>query len=151
MSRVECHILIRTGREAVLTAVRHIEAYPCPMGGIESVTVLNRTEEAKIVNSEWLASIPKPSRKLTWTQEELWKPEQAACSFRQIVGDFDEFSGRWSFTEVELGLTRFDIVVDYRFEIPIIGGFYRSAIQEAIEGLMASFQKGIKDRCEGRV
>lgn len=150
MSRIDCHILIRTGRDYVVAAVRQIEDYPCPMGDIESVAVLNRTDEAKVVNSEWFASIPKPNRKLTWTQEETWNPQRATCSFRQIVGDFDEFTGSWSFVEVEPGLTRFDIVVNYRFEIPIIGAFYRSAIQEAIEGLMISFQKGIKDRCEGR-
>ena len=149
MSRVERHILIRVGREAALAAVRNVELFPKPMGEIESVTLLSRSQDLKEVTTEWVAHIPKPRRVITWSQEEIWVPEQGTCTFRQISGDFDEFSGSWSFTEIELGLTRFDLVVNYRLEIPLIGGLFRSAIQQSLEELMASFQKGMKNRCEG--
>lgn len=150
MSRIERHILIRTGREVALTAIRNVELFPKPMGDIESVTLLSRSQDLKEVTTEWVTHIPKPRRAVTWSQEETWSPEQGTCSFRQISGDFDEFTGSWAFTEIELGLTRFDLVLNYRLEIPLIGGLFRTGIQQALEELMDSFQKAMKDRAEGR-
>ena len=150
MSRVRRQIMIRIGPEAVLDTVRDLEIFPKPLGILESVGLLSRSEDKNIVTTEWVASLPKLRRALHWTQEETWNPMSNSCSFRQVSGDFDEFFGSWNFTKVEQGMTRFDLVADYRLEIPLIGAMFRSAIQQSMESIMESFQQAIKNHCEGR-
>lgn len=150
MSRVECHILVRSGREVAISLFRNVETFPTSLGTLEPVALLSRSEDKNTVTTEWALPIPKPRRTVRWTQEEVWDPAQTTCRFRQISGDFDELSGTWSFAEVELGLTRFDLVLDYRLEIPLVGAFFRGGIQQAMEEAMSGFQRAIKAYCEGR-
>ena len=50
--------------------------------------------------------VPKLKKRITWAEEDVWDIERGILEFKQVTGDFDEFHGTWSFTEIEPGLTR---------------------------------------------
>ena len=98
-----------------------------------------------------MAIIPKFNRKIHWQQEDIWDLERGTCEFRQLMGDFDEFHGVWKFSDEESGLTRFDSLLDYRLEIPLIGALIKSIIHKTMENNIEATMQAIKKRCEGKV
>ena len=150
MPRIEGHILIRASRDAVIAVARNNEAFPEFMADVQSLEVLSTSEDKKTVNSAWVGLIPKFNKKVTWEQEDLWDLDRGVCSFRQIMGDFDEFHGTWKFTEEKDGLTRFDSVLDYRLEIPLVGMLIKNIIHKTMENNIEATLQAIKKRCENR-
>lgn len=150
MPRIESHILIRTGRDAVVAVARNNEAFPEFMDDVESVTTLTRSDDTKTVISEWVAMVPKLKKRITWAEEDVWDPEKGTCHFKQVSGDFDEYHGSWTFSEIEPGLTKFDSVVNYRLEIPLVGALINAIILKTMQNNVEAVQQAIKKRCEGR-
>lgn len=151
MPRVEGHVLIRAGRDSVIAIARNNEAFPEFMEDVQSLNVLSKSEDGKTITTEWVGIIPRFNKKIRWEQEDTWDLERGTCRFRQIMGDFDEFSGLWGFTEEEPGLTRFDSMIDYRLEIPLVGALIKSVIQKTMENNIESTMRAIKKRCESQV
>lgn len=150
MPRIESHILIKTYRDAVIAVARNTEAFPEFMEDVESVTTLTRSDDTKSVTNEWVAVIPKLRKRITWAEEDVWDTERGTCTFKQVSGDFDEYHGSWAFTEEEPGLTRFDSVVNYRLEIPLVGALINAIIHKTMQNNVEAVQQAIKKRCEGR-
>lgn len=150
MPRIESHILIKTNRDAVITVARDNEAFPEFMDDVESVTVLTRSEDGKTVTSEWVGIVPKLKKRITWAEEDIWDLERGVLNFKQVSGDFDEFHGTWTFTEIEPGLTKFDSVLVYRLEIPLVGALINAIIHKTMQNNVEATQQAIKKRCEGR-
>ena len=148
MPRIESHILIRTGRQNVINIARDNEAFPEFMDDVQSITTLTRSEDTKTVVSEWVSIVPKLKKRISWTEEDVWNLERGTCTFKQVSGDFDEFHGTWTFTEIEPGLTKFDSVVTYRLEIPLVGALINAIILKTMQNNVASIQQAIKKRCE---
>jgi ribosome-associated toxin RatA of RatAB toxin-antitoxin module len=148
MPRVEGHVLIRASRDAVITVARNNEAFPEFMDDVQSLNVLSKSEDGKVITTEWVGIIPRFNRKIRWEQEDTWDLERGTCRFRQLMGDFDEFSGVWGFTEEEPGLTRFDSMIDYRLEIPLVGPLIKNVIHKTMENNIEATMRSIKKRCE---
>ncbi|MGC4048115.1 MAG: SRPBCC family protein [Armatimonas sp.] len=148
MPRVEGHVLIRAGRDSVIAVARNNESFPEFMEDVQSLNVLSKSEDGKTITTEWVGIIPRFNKKIRWEQEDTWDLDRGTCRFRQIMGDFDEFSGVWGFTEEEPGLTRFDSMIDYRLEIPLVGALIKSVIQKTMENNIESTLRAIKKRCE---
>lgn len=132
----------------VIAVARNNAAFPEFMEDVESLEVLSTSEDGKTVTSEWVGVIPKFNKKIHWEQEDVWDLERGTCRFRQIMGDFDEFSGVWGFTEEETGLTRFDSMIDYRLEIPLVGMLIKNVIHKTMENNIEATMRAIKKRCE---
>ena len=148
MPRIENTILIRTGRDVAVMIARDNEAFPEFMDDVESVTVLTRSDDNKTVVSEWVGIVPKLKRRITWAEEDIWDPDQGILNFKQVSGDFDEFHGTWTFTEIEPGLTKFDSVLIYRLEIPLVGALINAIIHKTMQNNVEGTQQAIKKRCE---
>ncbi|WP_309709362.1 SRPBCC family protein [Armatimonas sp.] len=151
MPRIENTILIRTGRDATITIARDNEAFPEFMDDVESVSVLTRSDDTKTLTSEWVGIVPKLKKRITWIEEDVWDPDQGILNFKQVSGDFDEFHGTWTFTEIESGLTRFDSVLTYRLEIPLVGALINAIIHKTMQNNVEATQQAIKKRCESGV
>ncbi len=121
------------------------------MDDVESVTTLTRSDDTKTVISEWVAMVPKLKKRITWAEEDVWDLERGTCKFKQVSGDFDEYHGSWTFTEIEPGLTKFDSLVNYRLEIPLVGALINAIIFKTMQNNVEAVQQAIKKRCEGRV
>jgi ribosome-associated toxin RatA of RatAB toxin-antitoxin module len=151
MPRIESTILVRAGRDSVILVARDNEAFPEFMDDVESVTVLTRSEDTKTVTSEWVGIVPKLKKRITWAEEDIWDTDRGILQFKQVTGDFDEFHGTWTFTEIEPGLTKFDSVLNYRLEIPLVGPLINAIIHKTMQNNVDATQQAIKKRCEGRV
>lgn len=148
MPRVEAFVLIRARRDVVMAVAQDNESFPQFMEDVDSVTVLHRSDDKTVVNSEWVAIVPKFNRKITWIEEDTWDVTRGLLTFRQVSGDYDEFHGTWSFTEPEAGITRFESVLNYRLEIPLVGPLIKGIIQKAMQNNVDATLAAIKKRCE---
>ena len=148
MPRIESHILIKTNRAVAIAIARDNEAFPEFMDDVQSITTLTRSDDTKSVTSEWVAIVPKLKKRITWAEEDVWDTERGTCTIKQVSGDFDEFHGVWTFTEIEPGLTKFDSVLTYRLEIPLVGALINAIILKTMQNNLESTQQAIKKRCE---
>jgi coenzyme Q-binding protein COQ10 len=148
MPQIESTILVKAPRHIVMAIAQDNEKFPQYMDDVESIEVVSRSEDGKVLNSEWVAIVPKFNRKITWIEEDTWDRDNGTLVFRQISGDYDEFHGHWRFTEIEPGLTKFDSHLTYRLEIPLVGILINSIILKAMQNNVDSTLQAIKKRCE---
>jgi uncharacterized membrane protein len=148
MPRVESSIFIKAPRETVIAVARNNEQFPQFMADVQSVTVLSKSEDEKTVVSEWVGIVPKFGNRITWVEEDHWDLDAGTCTFRQIRGDYDEFSGVWSFVSDGPAFTRFDSYLDYRLEIPLVGPLIKTIIQKTMQNNLDATLRAIKERAE---
>lgn len=151
MPRVENTILIKAPRETVIAIARHNELFPEFMEDVQSITLKEKSEDGLRVVSDWVGIVPKFGNKIRWTEEDIWDLESGVATFRQLEGDYDQFEGVWRFTADGENVTRFDSVLDYNIEIPLVGGLIKTIIHKTMQANLDSTMKAIKDRCEAAV
>ncbi len=149
MPRVENHILIQAPRERVIAVARDNEAFPAFMDDVASVTVTQRSEDGLRIVSDWVGIVPRFGNKIRWTEEDVWDLTDGTCTFRQLQGDYDQFEGRWTFTEQGPALVRFDSWLEYRLEIPLVGPLIKTIIHRTMQNNLDATLAAIKARCEG--
>jgi hypothetical protein len=59
----------------------------------------------------------------------------------------DSMFGHWQFTSAG-GETRFDSVVDYEYNVPLIGPMIKALIRKKMEGNLASQMESIRRKAE---
>jgi len=137
---VEGDLLIRAPLEAVYGLAKRVEDFPRFMPDLERITVLERHGDVPSV-TEWVGLVE--GRRIRWVEEDAWDDAHHLCQFRQREGDFERYEGKWTFTP-EDGGTRATIVVDFEFDIPLIGGLLsqllRVKMKENIEKMLAALQ-----------
>ncbi len=140
MARVEGALLIRAPLEAVYGLAKRVEDFPRFMPDLERITVLERRGDVPSV-TEWVGIVE--GRRIRWVEEDAWDDAQHLCQFRQREGDFERYEGTWTFAP-EDGGTRTTIVVDFEFDIPLIGGLLsqllRVKMKENLEKMLAALQ-----------
>ncbi len=140
MARVEAARLIRAPLESVYDLAKRVEDFPQFMPDLERVTVLERRAGVPAV-TEWVGVIE--GRRIRWVEEDTWDDDRHVCRFRQREGDFERYEGTWMFTP-EDGETRTTVVVDFEFDIPLIGGLLsqllRMKMKENLEKMLAALQ-----------
>src|SRR2546429_10016480 len=82
-----------------------------------------------------------------WTQEDVWDPARHRDDFRMIKGDMDSMSGYWQFTSEGSG-TRFESVVDYEYNVPLIGPLIKALIRKKMEANLDAQMRAIKQKAE---
>ncbi len=144
MARVEGALLIRAPLEAVYGLAKRVEDFPRFMPDLERITVLERRGAVPSV-TEWVGLVE--GRRIRWVEEDAWDDVQHLCQFRQREGDFERYEGTWTFTP-EDGGTRTTIVVDFEFDIPLIGGLLsqllRVKMKENLEKMLAALQEQLE-------
>jgi len=82
-------------------------------------------------------------RRIRWVEDDAWDDARHRCEFRQREGDFERYEGTWAFAP-EAGGTRTTIVVDFEFDIPLIGGLLsqllRVKMKENLEKMLVALQ-----------
>jgi uncharacterized membrane protein len=149
MPRVESSILILAPRDAVIEVARENEAFPSFMADVESVIVRERSDDGLRVVSDWVGIVPRFGNRIRWQEEDVWNLAEGTCAFRQIEGDYDQFEGVWTITADGENVTRFDSLVDYRLEIPLVGPLIQTIIHKTVQANVDSMLKAIKERSEG--
>jgi coenzyme Q-binding protein COQ10 len=140
VARVEGALLIRAPLEAVYGLAKRVEDFPRFMPDLDRITVLERRGDVPSV-TEWVGIVE--GRRIRWVEEDAWDDAQHVCRFRQREGDFERYEGMWTFAP-EDGGTRTTIVVDFEFDIPLIGSLLsqllRMKMKENLDKMLTALQ-----------
>jgi uncharacterized membrane protein len=147
MPRIEQSIVIGAPVERVYAIARDVEKFPTYMEDLESLTVLERRDDGNRTITEWVGLVRQFKMKLKWTQEDLWDPATHRDDFKALKGDVDEMSGYWQFTD-QNGQTRFDSLVDYEINIPLVGALVKQIIRKLMEQNLDAQMRAIKTEAE---
>ena len=146
MPRVECSIIINGPIEKVYECAKDVESFPEYMPDVKNIQILER-DGARVI-TEWTASIPDFGMTVKWTEEDIWDDEAKRCDFKLVKGDYASYSGNWTFTEVDGGV-RFDSVVDYEYDVPLIGALIKGLIQRKVKENVDKILEAVKKKVEG--
>jgi uncharacterized membrane protein len=148
MPRIQQSIIVDAPVETVYAIARDVESFPDIMDDLQSITVLERSEDGNRTITEWVGLVRQFAMKLKWQQEDVWDPVRHRDDFKALKGDVDELSGFWQFTE-EDGATRFESVVDFEINVPLIGPLVKNLIRKLMESNLADQMQAIKVKAEG--
>ncbi|MBV2355211.1 SRPBCC family protein [Streptomyces sp. J2-1] len=134
MRHVELEALVPAEQaEQVLHAVRRWERYPELAPHVNATTVHAAWPEPK-ASSSW--ELHFRSGLLRWTEDDTVLPESGEIRFEQSDGDFDSFTGVWSFRQDGADVAvRFD--ADFDFGIPSLEGILDPIAERVIKETVA--------------
>lgn len=147
MPRIEQSVLIDAPVEKVYAIARDVESFPDIMEDLQSIAVLERSSDGNRTITEWVGLVRQFKMKLKWQQEDVWDPVRHRDDFKALKGDVDELSGYWQFT-AEDGGTRFESLVDYEINVPLVGPLVKSLIRKLMESNLAAQLQAIKEKAE---
>jgi len=152
MPRVENAAVIKAPIKTLWDLAQDVENLPKIMPDLVSVKILEREEVTPVttrVVTEWTGRIKQFNRNMQWTEEDVWNHEEYVCHFWQIRGDFTDYRGEWRFTETPEG-TRGHLVIDYSFEIPLLGALVKKVLQKLMQENCDGMLKALSEEAEKR-
>jgi ribosome-associated toxin RatA of RatAB toxin-antitoxin module len=147
MPRIELNTRINAPVPRVFAIARDVESFPDFMDDLQDLTVLESSDDGCRTVTEWVGIIREFKMTIKWTQEDLWDPIAHRDEFRLIKGDMDSMAGYWQFNESDGG-TSFDSVVDYEYNVPLIGTMIKALIRKKMEANLRAQMEAIKERAE---
>src|ERR1700687_2399156 len=98
MPRIEQNVLVNAPVQTVFAVARDVDSFPDYMADLQSLTVLERSDDGNRTITEWVGLIREFKMTVKWSQEDVWDPAKFRDEFRQIKGDMDSMCGYWQFT-----------------------------------------------------
>jgi uncharacterized membrane protein len=147
MPRIEQSVLVDAPVQTVYSVARDVESFPEIMSDLQSLIVRERSDGGNRTVTEWVGLIREFKMTVKWSQEDIWDPAGYRDEFRMIKGDMDSMSGYWQFSQ-ESGGTRFDSVVDYEYDVPLIGPLIKALIKKKMAANLEAQMQAIKRRAE---
>jgi ribosome-associated toxin RatA of RatAB toxin-antitoxin module len=147
MPRIEQSLVVDAPVDKVYAVARDVESFPEIMADLQSLTIRERSDDGNRTVTDWVGLIREFKMTVKWTQEDQWFPALHRDEFRMIKGDMDSMSGYWQFTE-EGGGTRFDSVVEYEYNVPLIGPMIKALIKKKMAANLEAQMQAIKRRAE---
>ncbi len=148
MPRIEQTVQIQAPIAHVYRIARDVEAFPQFMEDLQSLTVRERDPDGTRTVTEWVGLIREFKMTVKWTQEDRWDDAAYRDEFRMLQGDMDRMEGYWQFTPEGDRQTRFDSVVDYEYNVPLIGPMVKSLIKKKITDNLQATMEAIKRKAE---
>lgn len=148
MPRIELSVNVDAPVETTYAVAKDVEQFPSYMSDLQSLTVLERHEGGNRTVTAWVGLIREFRMTIKWTQEDIWDDERRSDTFKLIQGDMDRMEGTWKFTTLDDARTRFDSVVEYEYDVPLIGPMVRSLIKKKMTENLQSTMDAIKRRAE---
>ena len=151
MPRIEQSISISAPAEHVYRIAKQVEAFPSFMNDLRSLTVLERSSDGSRTVSEWVGLVREFKLTIKWTQEDLWDDAAYRDEFTMLKGDMDRMSGFWQFVQESETSTRFDSMLDYEYNVPLIGPMVKSLIRKKMRDNLQATLEAIKLKSEEAV
>lgn len=149
MPVIELSVWINAPVEKVYAIAREVERFPEVMPDLESVKVLERSEDGTRTVTEWTGLVREfNNMRVKWTEEDIWNEETHTCRFRLLKGDLQHMQGEWRFSE-ENGGTRFHSYLEYEYNVPLLGALVKKLIHKKLEENVQMVLNGIRARAEG--
>ncbi len=145
MPYVETFITIKAEPGRVYKFTCNMEDFPRYMRDVESVIVIERSENHTI--TDWETNVE--GTPIYWKEVDYFDDENLIISYKLIEGDLDKFEGQWKFRSVPEG-TEVILGVDFDFGIPaleeLIGPTLLIKVKEnslmMLEGMKEELEKG---------
>ena len=147
MPRIELSVHVDAPVDKVFAIARDVESFPEIMADLQSLVVLERSEDGTRTVTEWTGLIREFKMTVKWTQEDRWDFTAHRDDFKLIKGDMDSMAGYWLFTPEGDG-TRFDSLLDYEYNVPLIGPMIKALIRKKLEANLLAQMQAIKARAE---
>ncbi|MBL8048658.1 MAG: SRPBCC family protein [Chthonomonas sp.] len=149
MPTVETSVIVHAPLDVVYAVAKDNRSFPLFMPDVKSLSVVE--EDGPRVVSDWIGVISAFNVKVRWKQEDVWDDAAHVCAFRQLEGDYDMMDGTWTFTEVGDGVTKFDSILNYEYEVPALGPLVRRVVHSLVIKNMDSVLAALKKRSEEKV
>lgn len=149
MPTIDLSIWINAPVEKVYAIAKEVERFPEVMPDLESVKVLERSEDGSRTVTEWVGLVREfNNMRVKWTEEDIWNDEAHTCHFRLLKGDLQKMEGEWRFTAEDVG-TRFHSRIEYEYNVPLLGALVKNLIHKKLEQNVQMVLDGIRTRAEG--
>src|SRR5262245_34609451 len=148
MPRIEQSVQIEAPIAHVYRIAKDVESFPQFMADLQSLTVKERSPDGARTVTDWVGLIREFKMKIVWTQEDRWDDAAYRDEFTMLKGDMDRMEGCWQFTPEEENRTRFDSVVDYEYNVPLIGPMVKSLIKKKMTDNLQATMDAIKRKAE---
>ena len=147
MPRVESSVVINGPPDKVFALARDIESFPEFMPDLKKVTILEKNPDGNRVVSEFVGFIKDFRITIKWVEEDEWDEQAKTCKFKLVKGDFKSYSGMWTFEPADGG-TKYTSVIDFEYEIPLIGPIIKSLVAKLMKQNVDNMLNAIKDKVE---
>lgn len=151
MPRIEQSVTIDAPIGHVYRIAKDVESFPQFMPDLQSLTVQERSPDGARTVTAWVGLIREFKMTVKWTQEDRWDDAAHRDDFTMLQGDMDRMEGYWQFTPEGDSRTRFDSVVDYDYNVPLIGPMVKSLIKKKMTDNLQSTMDAIKRKAEETV
>ena len=145
MPTVESTVVVAAPVEKVYEIARDIERFPEFMEDVAEVEILEQTPDRQV--SRWVGLIKELNRQIKWTEEDFWDEATRTCQFHMLEGDFSAYGGSWKF-EPEGAGCRATLVVEYEYNVPLIGALIKSLLQKKMQQNCDSMLAALKAEAE---
>lgn len=121
-----------------------MEKYPQFMENLDSVKILERTENTTI--TEWKTNVS--GMKFDWIEHDFFDSKQMQINYEQIKGDLATFSGQWLVEPVTNGV-RVVLSADFSLGIPMLAPMLHPLLELKIrENCLAMLGAIEKELCK---
>lgn len=138
---------VRAPIERVFAIARQVEHFPKWLDYVTAIKALERSEDNKIVVSEWEASVPILGLKAKWVERDEWDDKEKVCRFALVEGDLDRYEGEWKFEPHNDG-TKMRLTITYEYRVPIGGSLIQQLVRKIVEQMAKKLLEGIADAAE---
>jgi ribosome-associated toxin RatA of RatAB toxin-antitoxin module len=151
MPRIEQSVLIDAPLDVTYRIARDVEDFPTFMDDLQSLTLQEKSEDGLRTVTEWVGIVREFKLTVKWVQEDRWNDETHRDEFVQLRGDMDRMSGYWQFAAVGDGQTSWESVLDYEYNVPLIGPIVKNLIKKKLTDNLHATMLAIKTRAEQEV
>jgi ribosome-associated toxin RatA of RatAB toxin-antitoxin module len=146
MPHIETELFIPSPLAHVYPIAKDIERFPEFLTDVESVIIIERTPTGFV--SDWVGVVEKLNRKLKWREEDVWDDTTHTCRFRALSGDWDTYTGVWTFESQDEGtLMRMQLECD--INVPLVGAIIKGVIAKLAKQNIDNMFDGIRRRTLG--
>lgn len=145
MPTVEADAIVDADVDMVYEFAKDAERYIEFLKDVQSIRIVK--QEGNVRLTEWVAVIPTLQRRVCWVERDEWDDVNKICRFEMIEGDIDSYSGTWRFEEHQGG-TRMVLIVNYEYNVPLIGPLLQKVVWMAMNVNVRSILDGVKQAVE---
>jgi ribosome-associated toxin RatA of RatAB toxin-antitoxin module len=147
MPTVTNELFIAAPPDVVYRTAKDVETFPEFMPDVKSVRTVESSDDGRRTVTEWVGLVREFAVTVKWTEEDLWDDDARRCDFRLVKGDYKSYGGSWEFLPQEGG-TLFRSVVDYEYELPLVGPLIKGLVRKKMQENVTRLQEAIRDRVE---
>jgi coenzyme Q-binding protein COQ10 len=133
MSEINSQRHVNADTSRVYAAAKRVTDFPEVLSSLDSVEVLEDDGAGHTV-TRWVGtiSVGPLTRRVSWTERDVWEDTARSCSFTLIEGDMKQYDGEWTFTPSGTGCD-VKLRVDFEMGIPVLGPLINKMVDQVMQ------------------